>query len=1014
MATKQIQLRGISRTPSDRLTNDGGCAESLNVQLDNTELAPSFYPDDVTTKRGLPADLEAERIFIHKTASYENYIVVQSDRVVAYTPQIEDEEPLKVIDLSEGETVSDIASVGNTLIISTSNNLYYVLYENRQYTFLGYKVPFPYIGFERVEIENIFPENGLELSRSSDEDPWFIDIQHDDFPAFIPTEKEWNSDASDTSEHTGKIRAFLENVWHFVYLLFTRAIKDGKMVVPVIIRYEVELWDGSVSSIPILIPSNTGEDLAWQIEASKQNIWTYIPGIPDPVTGNIGPGGWVNQRYHSEKVTVSGGMQSYKIFAKVIQQVDFMRWKEIVKSINIYMSKPLPFPWRKFASYLTSRFENSDENEAGDGHINYFSSSNGRIEFRQIDYKDEVLLNTAETFLIKKIDVFNESKNALSDDMESLINGEILDIQKYMDNTREDYQQLEGLDRIKDTDMKHYIQTADRISTYNNKLLLIQSSQLIDYDYARMNAYDKTSGDETEIIVSYDVTYVLRGDIEDKVVKRKFTYKTNQRQSETIYAFQIFPDSRAYKMLIKTTSSVKGGTEVVKYGEFDMLQNPYLDCAYYYGDINKKLIDLCNKEAQEELDANPKEDQGNKLIMSETDYSFVFPIQNRYTFQSKVLGVAIATTTLSQGQFGQFPLYVFTEDGIWVMETGADGSFVSQKPLSREVCINPDSITSLDNGVVFVTAQGVMLLQGSQVTNISPFMNGRHYTVEESAKNIINGQKDFKDFIPVVEDKTHFMAFVKEAKIAYDYAGRRLIFIKEGEDYQYIYKLDTQAWHKSAYGVKLIAPINSYPECLVMGEGEGEEKKYLKIISFAASNLNEFQLSEDFMLKFGDSYGLTEEQLIEVFTAGSYLDITQWTAAHTTQLKRYLETERVEYEIVPKSYKSTKVLDLSTVLDAAESKTPTKGVIATRPLDLGEPDVFKTITDIRVRGQYPKSAVKFILLGSNDGVTFYTINTLRGKAWKLFRIIILADLKPTDRISWIDVQYETKFTNKLR
>ena len=120
------------------------------------------------------------------------------------------------------------------------------------------------------------------------------------------------------------------------------------------------------------------------------------------------------------------------------------------------------------------------------------------------------------------------------------------------------------------------------------------------------------------------------------------------------------------------------------------------------------------------------------------------------------------------------------------------------------------------------------------------------------------------------------------------------------------------------------------------------------------------------------------------------------------------------YEIVPKSYITTKVLDLSTVLDAAELKTPTKGVTATRPLDLGEPDVFKTITDIRVRGQYPKGAVKFILLGSNDGVTFYTINTLRGKAWKLFRIIILADLQPTDRISWIDVQYETKFTNRLR
>ena len=76
--------------------------------------------------------------------------------------------------------------------------------------------------------------------------------------------------------------------------------------------------------------------------------------------------------------------------------------------------------------------------------------------------------------------------------------------------------------------------------------------------------------------------------------------------------------------------------------------------------------------------------------------------------------------------------------------------------------------------------------------------------------------------------------------------------------------------------------------------------------------------------------------------------------------------------------------------------------------------MLKTIIDVRVRGQFPKGAVKFILLGSNDGVNFSTISTLRGKSWKLFRMIILADLDPTDRISWVDVQYETRFTNKLR
>lgn len=39
---------------------------------------------------------------------------------------------------------------------------------------------------------------------------------------------------------------------------------------------------------------------------------------------------------------------------------------------------------------------------------------------------------------------------------------------------------------------------------------------------------------------------------------------------------------------------------------------------------------------------------------------------------------------------------------------------------------------------------------------------------------------------------------------------------------------------------------------------------------------------------------------------------------------------------------------------------------------------------------------------------------VRGKSWKLFRVIVLSSLTPTERLSWIDIDYETRFTNKLR
>jgi hypothetical protein len=300
---------------------------------------------------------------------------------------------------------------------------------------------------------------------------------------------------------------------------------------------------------------------------------------------------------------------------------------------------------------------------------------------------------------------------------------------------------------------------------------------------------------------------------------------------------------------------------------------------------------------------------------------------------ASILGVAVANKALSEGQFGQFPLYVFTEDGIWAMEINSDGSFLSVHPLSREVCSSPQSITPIDQAVVFVTKKGLMLLQGSQVTCLSPFMTGKHDAINPSAVNIINGQHGFCDMIQSIMDTTPFMTFIQDAYIGYDYAGERLVCINPNESYHYSYSLSTQTWHKVSYkDYSIKRTINSYPSCEVVG---------------------------------------------------------------------------VDINGIPS------LLDISTFKDDVDALTE-RAIIVTRPFSLGEPDVFKTVRDVRIRGQFPKGAVKFILLGSNDGVNFVTLNTLRGRSWKLFRLVILADLEATNRISWVDIGYETRFTNKLR
>jgi hypothetical protein len=864
--------------------------------MDTAENAPAIVPKDSTKDLGLPEDLQAERIFIHKTANYENYIVVQGNRVVAYTPRVEDEEPLTVLDLAEGEKVNDITSVGNTLIFTTTKDLYYALYKDKVYTFLGNTIPFPYITFDpKYEgVVGVFSGGFL---------PYLDDHG---FGQHIDAEKletGWNDDKNTKGEHNNEdIQSQLALFWKkYDEVTATEIERDDAFISPVFVRYAVELYDKTlISSMPILINPK---------EVSVVAKADYRVGQREGQYGEM-------EGY--EEGSFSANVSKFKIDVKLQNKENLETWKDIYSAINIYITRP----YKDFINRNSSVISDIQEKEE------YYDYIVNATVLMSALAEDALLDQSANSYKVKQIPLFDDKGN-ITKDYEELQEGFKFGPSIVPESGYEE-QDLLILD-----DMKHYANTSKKINVYNNQLILLQPSQLIDYNYGRLNSYDKadtTEGQDIETI--FDVTYILKSYTKDKVIKKQFTYSQSSDIKESIYAFQIFPDNRAYKMLVKATIKTNGSS-VVRYGEFDMHPHPYLDCAFYYGGGNNLLVDLCNLDTSlQEYELNYIDDLENKLFISEQDDPFTFPLEHRYTFQSKVIGVAVASTALSQGQFGQYPLYVFTEDGIWAMETAADGSFISQKPLSREVCVNPASITSIDNAVAFVTDKAVMLIQGSQVVNISAYMNGRHYIPNDSARSIIAKQEGFGDFDSAISDSTPFMAFMKKASIIYDYTGQRLICFAPEETFQYIYKIDTQTWHKTMFSeISLDTPLNAYPECLVLGGIQDEHQR---------------------------------------------------------------------------------IYNLSTVLDASEKQYTAKGVLITRPFDLGMPDVYKSITNIKIRGDYEKGDVRYILQGSDNGRDFFTLTSLRGKSWKMFRIFILADLEPTERISWIDVDFEPRYNNRLR
>ena len=142
MPIKRIQLRGISRRPSDRMNADGGCAESLNVHLEEGELAPTLAPKVMTGLCDL-GDEPDKYIFIHKWGSYEHTIGIDGQVVRWYKGGV----PPAILTLGTGETLSDIKSVGNTLIVASSAKMYYALWTGTTYKYLGNQIPIPHVSF---------------------------------------------------------------------------------------------------------------------------------------------------------------------------------------------------------------------------------------------------------------------------------------------------------------------------------------------------------------------------------------------------------------------------------------------------------------------------------------------------------------------------------------------------------------------------------------------------------------------------------------------------------------------------------------------------------------------------------------------------------------------------------------------------------------------------------------------------------------------------------------------------
>ncbi|MEC7753775.1 MAG: hypothetical protein VYB44_07080 [Bacteroidota bacterium] len=259
----------------------------------------------------------------------------------------------------------------------------------------------------------------------------------------------------------------------------------------------------------------------------------------------------------------------------------------------------------------------------------------------------------------------------------------------------------------------------------------------------------------------------------------------NENTSFTLPTLVSYPDRRAveYKCVFKNGSNYE--TVFNK----KLIQHPYNNYSYALltADASNFTFTIGTGGATslpDDSGNNINSYNANEVQPSKTNQPFTFDASTVYRIGNRendiVQGFAVNTLDISQGQFGQYPLYVLTNKSIWALEQSSDPSitFASIVPVDTRIgAISPHAITNADRTVIGIDRNYIYSLTGNNLERID---------------RPISFDADYKTFIA-------------NARVAYHESAdyEEIIFSNPAFSYSWYYNLRFGTWYKGTESFKL-------------------------------------------------------------------------------------------------------------------------------------------------------------------------------------------------------------------
>lgn len=795
---QEIKYNGFTANPSDYESPDGDLAMSVGLVPEDGALKP-VLPPKVLFSLG-----ENQKVvFIHQTSAFKYYIVLDTSTNQTFFTDGDTESAQFLQHLYNFPSAVDIYSfnsVGNTLIALTSTGAHYLLWKSLSEGYL-------YLGTHLPECPISFGLQG-EMIRDDEFTIYFDNI--DFFDGDVWKDFTDNNKTRITDQVLAKVNKFIAD----------NSTNVGKFMYPFFVRYAYRLYDGTLTmhSAPVLMVCSS--DLAPQCFVTHMHGEDTSTQVNEATLRLCG-------MFHQLDYAVSN--------ASVIAELE--NWNDIIKSVDIFVSAPI-YTYNQNGQctrFLATSYSDcyaicKHTNQAADTTtypLRYQKSKFGELYAMTFDPTN--FTSPAWRLMLPQRDG-DAIKGDITDNhlfyfLKSINVADLQTTRTIIPVNKEYLQSLVTREVMTDDYDSHDTLIPKYSYNYNSRFNIANLKKLLFNGFASPCLFQFTDGnvhkysdtDNPTILdykVSVIVSYFIKQDGRDIVVRAN----PGQFGIDTPLLWLFYPNVNAYKAVVEINNYLSTYYEVL------LEPHPTLNGAYYFG--GWEGLNVSENEKYSSFNVSTLDertiDVPNKIYTSEVNNPFYFPVLGINTIGTgTILGICSAAKALSQGQFGQFPLYAFSTDGVWALEVSDTGTYSAKQPITRDVCINPESITQIDSAVLFATDRGIMLISGSEAVCLSDSINSRDlFAISDLPKadklvSLFNERTGEDEQITLENSSLlPFRDFLTDCKMIYDYTNQRIIVYNPSVSYAYVYSLKSKLW--GMIHSNIADNVNSYPDALAM------------------------------------------------------------------------------------------------------------------------------------------------------------------------------------------------------